>query len=270
MVVACMTILLGTIYPIIIEVLTNNRISVGAPYYNSTALPILLPGFLLMSIAPALSWQTNKLPKFKNYILVFILMSILTFIISFFSFFNIWGFIGIYVSLVIIIASLISIYNNFKKYGSKKFFIYNNALIAHIGVGVMIMGITCSSVYQSEYNLLFDIDETKQIKKYYYKLEGNKIYERQNYQELVGVFTIYKNKKIMSQIKPSKRYYHVSKMITTEAGIYRHWFQDFYIVLGNENNKKWNVKIYHNPLVNFIWFGVILMIFSGLIGIRKK
>ena len=59
-------------------------------------------------------------------------------------------------------------------------------------------------------------------------------------------------------------------MITTEVGIYRHWFQDFYIVLGNENDNKWSVKIYQNPLVNFIWFGVVLMILSGLIGIRKK
>ena len=72
MLIACLTILLGTIYPIIIEVITNKRISVGAPYFNSTALPILLPGFLLMSVAPALSWQTNKLPKFKDIYLYFL------------------------------------------------------------------------------------------------------------------------------------------------------------------------------------------------------
>ena len=52
------------------------------------------------------------------------------------------------------------------------------------------------------------------------------------------------------QVEPGKRYYHVSKIITTEVGIYRHWFQDFYIVLGNESNDKWDIKIYQNPLVN--------------------
>ena len=61
MIIATLTILLGTIYPIIIEVLTNNRISVGGPYFNSTVIPIMIPGFLLMSIAPILSWQTNKI-----------------------------------------------------------------------------------------------------------------------------------------------------------------------------------------------------------------
>jgi len=270
MIVACITILLGTIYPIIIEVISNNRISVGAPYYNSTVLPILLPGFLLMSVAPALSWQTNKLPKLKSYLFSFILMSIITLLVSYFTFFNTWGFIGIFLSLSIIGASLISFYNNYNNYGLKKFIIYNNALIAHIGVGIMIMGITCSSVFQSESNLSFSINETKEVNGYIYKLEETKIYNKKNYQELVGVFKIYKNNKIITKVKPSKRYYNVSKMITTEVGIYRHWFQDFYIILGSENDNKWSVKIYQNPLVNFIWFGVVLMIISGLIGIRKK
>ena len=270
MIIACITILLGTIYPIIIEVISNNRISVGAPYYNSTVLPILLPGFLLMSVAPALSWQTNKLPKLKSYLFSFILMSIITLLVSYFTFFNTWGFIGIFLSLSIIGASLISFYNNYNNYGLKKFIIYNNALIAHIGVGIMIMGITCSSVFQSESNLSFSINETKEVNGYIYKLEETKIYNKKNYQELMGVFKIYKNNKIIAKVKPSKRYYNVSKMITTEVGIYRHWFQDFYIILGSENDNKWSVKIYQNPLVNFIWFGVVLMIISGLIGIRKK
>ena len=222
-----------------------------------------------MSIAPALSWQTNKLPKFKRYLFIFILISVLTFIISYYSFFNAWGFVGLFLSFIIIGSSLITMNNNYSKNGFKKFFIYNNALIAHIGVGIMILGITCSSVFQSEFNLTLALNEKIQVNEYTYELENTKIFDKKNYQELVGVFKIYKNKKLISEIKPSKRYYHVSKMITTEAGIYRHWLQDFYIVLGNEANNKWNIKIYHNPLVNFIWIGTILMIISGLIGIRK-
>ena len=95
------------------------------------------------------------------------------------------------------------------------------------------------------------------------------ISEQVNFQELTASFNIYYKNKILSKINPSKRYYHVSKMVTTEAGIYHHWFQDFYIVLGNQIDNKWGVKIYINPLVSFIWIGVILMIFSGLLGIRK-
>ena len=270
MLVACLTILLGTIYPIIIEVITNKRISVGAPYFNSTALPILLPGFLLMSVAPALSWQTNKFPKFKNYLFIFIFLSIATFIITFFTTFSTWGFVGVLLSLFIITASLFSLYNNFRKYGFKNIFLLNNSLIAHIGVGITILGITCSSVFQSEYKYSFLVNDINKVKNFTLELKDVRIFQKSNFQELEASFLLSKNNKIVTTINPSKRYYHVSKMITTEAGIYRNWFQDFYIVLGSEKNGKWDVRIFLNPLVNFIWLGVILMIFSGLLGTRKK
>ena len=88
MIIACLTILLGTIYPIVIEVLTGSRISVGGPYFNSTVLPIMLPGFLLMSVAPVLSWQTNKLKKHKIYLAFFFTMSLIVLVISSFTNFN--------------------------------------------------------------------------------------------------------------------------------------------------------------------------------------
>ena len=270
MLVACITILLGTIYPIIIEVITNKRISVGAPYFNMTVLPILLPGFLLMSVAPALSWQSNKLPKFKNYLILFIVMSILSSLITYFTHFNAWGFIGITLALIVIGASTLSIFHNYTKYNFKYFFLHNNAFIAHIGVGIAILGVTCSSVFQTEHRHSLSIGESVGIGEYSLKLEGTKILEKNNYQELLVSFSLYEKDEVLSKIKPSKRYYHVSKMITTEAGIYHHWFQDFYIVLGGQKDNKWDIKIYQNPLINFIWLGVMIMILSGLIGIRKK
>ena len=96
------------------------------------------------------------------------------------------------------------------------------------------------------------------------------IAEKNNFQELLGIFLLYKKNELLTTIKSGKRYYYVSKMITTEAGIYHDWFQDFYLVLGNEKNNKWSITIYHNPLVSFIWIGVIIMIFSGMVGILKK
>jgi cytochrome c-type biogenesis protein CcmF len=90
-------------------VLTGTRISVGGPYFNSTVLPILLPGFLLMSIAPVLSWQTNKIKKFRIYVICFIILSLIVSAQSFFTNFNTWGFVGLLVGAWIIIASILSI-----------------------------------------------------------------------------------------------------------------------------------------------------------------
>ena len=270
MLIACITILLGTIYPIIIEVLTNKRMSVGAPYYNSTVLPILLPGFLIMSIAPMLSWQSNKLDKIKNYIYILIVTSILTLLITYLTKFNIWGFTGTILGLWIIAASLLSILHNCLKYKFKKFFIYNNALIAHMGVGIMIIGITFSSIFQTKNNFTIQTGEIVNSGQYSLQLKNLQIEEKNNFQELLGIFLLHKKNEFLTTIKSSKRYYYVSKVITTEAGIYHDWFQDFYLVLGNEKNNKWSITIYHNPLVSFIWIGVIIMIFSGVVGILKK
>jgi len=190
MLIACITILLGTIYPIVVEVLTNQRISVGAPYYNSTVLPILLPGFLIMSIAPMLSWQSNKLVKAKNYIYILIVTSILTVLITYLTKFNIWGFVGTILGLWIIAASLLSILHNCLKYKFKKFFIYNNALIAHIGVGIMIMGITFSSIFQIQNNFTIQTNETINSGQYSLQLNNLQIAEKSNFQELLGIFLL--------------------------------------------------------------------------------
>jgi len=270
MLIACITILLGTIYPIIVEVLTNKRISVGAPYYNSTAVPILLPGFLIMSIAPMLSWQSNKLIRIKNYIFILVVTSILTVLITYLTKFNIWGFIGTLFGLWIIAASLLSILQNCLKFKFKKFLIYNNALIAHMGVGIMIIGITFSSIFQTKNNFTIQADKTINTGQYSLQLKNIQISEKNNFQELLGIFLLYKNNEFLTTIKSGKRYYYVSKIITTESGIYHDWFQDFYLVLGDEKNKQWSITIYHNPLVSLIWVGVIIMIFSGMVGIVKK
>jgi len=270
MLIACITLLLGTIYPIIVEVLTNKRISVGAPYYNSTVIPILLPGFLIMSIAPMLSWQSNKLVKLKNYIYLLIVTGISTVLIAYLTKFNIWAFIGTILSLWIIATSLLSILHNCLKNKFNKFFIYNNALIAHLGVGFVILGITFSSIFQTKNNFEIETGETINAGEYSLRLNNLQMLEKNNFQELQGVFLLYKKDKLLTSIKSSKRYYYVSKIITTEAGIYHDWLKDFYLVLSDEKNNKWSITIYHNPLVSFIWIGVIIMIFSGMVGVLKR
>ncbi len=270
MMIAVLTILLGTIYPIVIEVLTNTRVSVGGPYFNSTVLPILLPGFLLMSIAPVLSWQTNKIKKFKIYVITFLILSFITLVHSYFTSFNSWGVIGLILGAWIIIASIISIIVRYKFSATKNYIKTINSFIAHIGVGIMIIGVTFSSIYQKEYNFNISVGEKVSLDKNILEFNNIKIVDEKNYQSLRGVFSLKEKNKLLGQIKPGKNYYPVSKMITTEAGIYHDWFKDIYIVLGNENNNTWFIKVYVNPLVSFIWAGVFIMIFSTIVAILKK
>ena len=270
MIIATLTILLGTIYPIIIEVLYNKRISVGGPYFNSTVIPIMIPGFLLMSIAPILSWQTNKINNSKKYVLAFIILSVLVLIQSYFLDFNTWGFVGLLLGFWIILASIIAIFSSYKIKINIKFFKIINPHVAHIGVGIAIIGITCSSVFQNE--LAFNLNEGDKFNVngktvLFEKIETtNEI----NFQSLRGKFLFDIEKNQSKEIEAGKNYYPVSKMITSEAGILHQWNKDIYFILGDQKNNEWFVKVLINPFVSFIWLGVIIMMYSGLIAVSRR
>ena len=102
------------------------------------------------------------------------------------------------------------------------------------------------------------------------RFDDIKIFEEKNYQSLKAIFALKEKDNFTKLIKPGKNFYPVSKMITTEAGIYHDWLKDIYIILGSENENLWFVKIYINPLVSFIWFGVLIMIFSTIVAILKR
>ena len=134
----------------------------------------------------------------------------------------------------------------------------------------MIIGITFSSVYQNEYNFNISLGDQINVNDNILKLENIKVVEEKNYQSLKADFSLKKKDKIIGYIFPAKNYYPVSKMITTEAGIYHDWLKDIYITLGNEEDGIWSIKVYLNPLVSFIWIGVFIMVFSGFVSIFKK
>ncbi len=270
MIIATMTILLGTIYPIIVEVLTNNRISVGGPYFNSTVIPIMIPGFLLMSVAPILSWQTNKVRNAKLYVIGFITISIIILIQSYLTTFNSWGVIGLILGSWIIVASIISIMTLYKFNFGFRLMQKINPYIAHIGVGVAIIGITCSSIFKNEYDYNLNKGDEFYVNDLKIKLENIETTNQINFQALRANFLIKKNDDYITNIKAGKNYYPTSKMITSEAGILHQWFRDVYFIVGDQKNNTWFVKVYVNPFVSFIWIGVFIMIYSGFVGVTKR
>ncbi len=270
MIIATLTILLGTIYPIIIEVLYNKRISVGGPYFNSTVIPIMIPGFLLMSIAPILSWQTNKINNSKKYVLAFIILSVLVILQSYFLDFNTWGFVGLLLGFWIILASIIAIFSSYKIKINIKFFKIINPHVAHIGVGIAIIGITCSSVFQNELDFNLNEGDKFNVNGKTVLFEKIETTNEINFQSLRGKFLFDIEKNQSKEIEAGKNYYPVSKMITSEAGILHQWNKDIYFILGDQKNNEWFIKVLINPFVSFIWLGVIIMMYSGLIAVSRR
>ncbi len=267
MIIVCSTVFLGTIYPLLIEAITNNKISVGEPYYNSTVIPILIPAIIVMGVGPILSWgNENKLEALKK-----ILPSILiTFVFTtiFFIFYQLSSIIGV----VGIILSFWIISNNLVIFYKKKINYSLGMVVAHLGIGLLILGITGSSVWQIEKISSMKTNGEININKYKVIFDSIEEVKGPNYLALRGNFSLYdKNKKFITKLNPENRFYPITGNFTSEASIHTNLLRDIYIVLGEGNlSEGWTVRIYYNPLVIWIWIGALTIFFGGLISMNKR
>ena len=148
-------------------------------------------------------------------------------------------------------------------------------IIAHLGVGLLILGITGSSVWQKEKIVRMKIDEKIKIEKYNIVFEKIDEIKGPNYVALQGNFLVFDSKKnIIAKLKPENRFYQITNNFTTEASIHTNLFRDLYIVIGEGNLRDgWIVRIYYNPLVIWIWIGALVIFLGGItstnINLRK-
>ena len=142
-------------------------------------------------------------------------------------------------------------------------------IIAHLGIGLLILGITGSSIWQEEKITKMKISSETKIEKYNIVFEKINEIRRANYVALQGNFLIYdEEKNIIAKLKPENRFYPITNNFTTEASIHTNLFRDLYIVLGEGNlNDGWVVRIYYNPLVIWIWIGALVIFLGGITSI---
>ena len=258
MIVVCSSVFLGTIYPLIIEAFSNNKISVGEPYYNSTVVPIVIPAILIMGVVPLLSWKKIGVKKIFRKTLPSIVLTIIvtTIFLWIYQSYNPLGLIGIFLSCWVI-SNIVFKQNNIPKFSK-------SMVMAHIGISLLILGVTGSSVWQKEKIIRMKVNDETIIHNYNIIFKEIKEVVGKNYIALQGNFWIYNNKKsIITKLNPENRFYPVTNNSTTEASIHTNLLRDLYIVLGDGNEKDgWVVRVYYNPLVVWIWIGAFV-IFLG-------
>ena len=267
MVIVCATVFLGTIYPLLVEAFTNNKISVGEPYYNSTVVPIMIPAILVMGIGPMLSWGREDKSKIFKKIFPSILLTIIitVFIFLFYQSYNLIGIVGIILAFWIISNNFIILFQKIPNRSS-------GMIIAHLGIGLLILGITGSSVWQEEKIARMKINNEIKIKKYNIIFKEINEIRGPNYVALKGNFLVYDEKKtIITKLKPENRFYPITNNFTTEASIHTNLLRDLYIVLGEGNiNDGWVVRIYYNPLVIWIWIGALTIFLGGIVSLTSN
>jgi cytochrome c-type biogenesis protein CcmF len=261
MIIVCSSVFLGTTYPLIIETLTNSKISVGEPYYNSVIIPIIIPAILIMGIGPILSWDKDSNYKIFKKILPNIIFTIIVTLIifSFYKTYSNLGAVGVVLSSWIISNNIILIFK--KKISQSK-----GMIISHLGIGLLILGITGSSVWQEEKIIKMNLNSQTLINDYEVTFKEIKQVKKSNYVALRGIFEVKdKKNKFITNLKPENRFYPITNIFTSEASIYTNLLGDLYIVLGEGNiNEGWIVRVYYNPLVIWLWIGAFAIFLGGV------
>ncbi len=265
MVVVCSSVFLGTIYPLLVEAFTSNKISVGEPYYNSTVIPIMVPAILIMGIGPILSWgKGDKSKTFKKILPSILITAIISlFIFLFYQSYSLIGIVGIVLAFWIISNNTIILFQ-------KKSNLSRGMVVAHLGIGLLILGITGSSVWQEEKIIQMKVNNETKIKKYNIIFKEINEIRGPNYLAIQGNFFVYdQHKNIITKLQPENRFYPVTNSFTSEVSIHTNLFRDLYMVLGEGNlNDGWIVRIYYNPLVIWIWIGALTIFLGGLISMN--
>ena len=266
LVTATFTILLGTMYPLFLDILGLEKISVGVPYYNAVFVPLMIPLILLVGYVPILLSRTSIDSQLVQLFIIFVISIFLSFI---FSVQSILFFVGIFSTVWIIANILFDFYRSSDN--SVKIRRRVGMYFAHFGLAIFIIGASVSESNKIEKEFTLEIGETKKVGVFDYRFENLKEFKSANYDAVIASIIVSKGDRFITEINPEKRLYHSSDSPMTEAGINGRLDRDLYVSLGNMvSDNKWSMRIYDKPLIRLIWIGTIFMILGAIFSIRFK
>ena len=266
LVTATFTILLGTMYPLFLDILGLEKISVGVPYYNAVFVPLMIPLILLVGYVPILLSRTSMDSQLVQLFIIFVISIFLSFI---FSVQSILFFVGIFSSVWIIVNILFDFYRSSDN--SVKIRRRVGMYFAHFGLAIFIIGASVSESNKIEKEFTLEIGETKKVGVFDYRFDNLKEFKSTNYDAVIASIIVSKGDRFITEINPEKRLYHSSDSPMTEAGINGRLDRDLYVSLGNMvSDNKWSMRIYDKPLIRLIWIGTIFMILGAIFSIRFK
>jgi len=272
------TILLGTIYPLISNVFFKNKISIGAPFFNSILSPLMLPVTLGMMLGPFMRWGKddiiNLLSRLSILLIVLVFVSLFVWYLNFGG--PILSIIFFILSAWIIISSLFE-FSKFISLSPKVVIkkiplnIFSQSF-AHIGIALIMIGATGSSILKIEKIQFQEINQIITLNNFDVKFLGVKLVEEDNYVSQMGHFEISKNNSYIKTLYPEKRMYNTGKQVTTEASIYSTFLGDLYIAIGENNSlnkNSWTTRIWFNPFTIWIWIGVLFLVIGGMVSLTR-
>jgi len=279
--VAAGAVLLGTLYPMILDALNLGKISVGVPYFEAVFLPLMTPALFLIGIGPMTRWRQSAPLDIAQKLKWAAVVSAITAIIAPFVLRN-WtpliGF-GLFLAAWIITTSMTQLIDRARSNHERVWWqnllaqpaSFYGMVIAHLGVAFFIIGVTGVRGFESEQDLRMSIGSTAQLGGYDFELRALNPLQGPNYQAMQGQFIVKQNGQAIAMMTPEKRLYDSSQMPMTEAAISVGLTRDLYISLGEQlNERDWSVRIHIKPFVDWIWGGCFVMALGGLLAITDR
>ena len=257
-------VLIGTIYPIFLEVLSSQKISVGPPFYHKLIIPFLIPFLMAMAIGPKLKWiKSNIVDKF--YLVLFFAISIVL------SFLIVKKFsTNLLINTILVSSALYLFFITLRDFFIRK---YNNISqnIAHFGFSLLILSILLNNLFSSEIITNLKVGETFTSSKTKILFKSINQKQEKNYKSIIANFSIENINQKIEDLSPELRIYNQPNIVTSEADIKTTLLSDKFIVINIVQNQDYfNVRYQVKPFMLWIWISVIVISFGGLLSFFKK
>jgi len=280
---ACATVFVGTLYPLALEALTGEKISVGAPFFNLTFAPLFVLLLVVMPFGPLLAWKRGDLYGVGQRLLAACGLAAVAMAATFAAMGakGVLAPFGIGLALFVIAGALTDIAERIGLRSAPWGPVRRRATglprsawgtaLAHFAIGVTLLGIVCETNWASERIVSLKPGQTVDISGYELSFDGVIPREGPNYRELAARFSVREGGNVVGIMEPSKRTFPSRSMATTEAALMTRGVSQLYVSLGDSNSDgSIAVRVYHKPLVLLIWIGAVLMMLGGALSLSDR
>ena len=281
--IACLTVFVGTLYPLALESLTGEKISVGAPFFNLTFAPLFIPLMFAMPLGTLLAWKRGDLLGVAQRLMAAFGAGIVAVAVTFAAAGaeHVLAPFGIGLGFYVIVGALVDIAERtglfrlpvmtaLSRAGGLPRSAWGTAA-AHAGVGVTLIGIVCAASWGTE--RIVAVKEGQTVSLSGYDLTFNGMVQRSgpNFRELAGQFTVSQAGSAVGTLSPSKRTFSARSMSTSEAALLSRGFSQLYLSLGDVNaDGSVAIRFYYKPQVLLIWIGTLIMAFGGILSLSDR
>jgi cytochrome c-type biogenesis protein CcmF len=280
---ATATVFIGTLYPLLLDAVGGNKVSVGPPFFNATFIPLMVPLVALMVVGPLLAWKrgdmAGALGRLKVAIVLTVVVALATLWVQGVK--PVMAILGMALGAWALIGAVVEVAERVRLFrvplGESGTRLANlpraawGMSIAHAGIGVMIFGMVGSTVWLTEKILLMRPGETKAVAGYDLRFDAHEQVTVDNYRAERGTFTLLEGGRTVAVLTPEQRNFPVARMTTTESAIHTTLWRDVYVVMADRREDGvWTVRTYVHPLVPFLWIGCTMLFIGGLVSLSDR